>query len=275
LVQNAIDTSRHRRYVERARGHARFQPAPIRVAQWRDREGRLWVRFDDCGMGMDEPIIRDHLLKVGSSYYTTPQFRADVLAAKGKSDASDFLPISRFGIGLLSCFIAVFKPTDEWSQITQVFGQDGCLGTTTSENLRELDWYSCSRSPAASRGSPSRERSTSPAPNARSLPADRQRLASLTRHPPAALAPQITSATDRVMDDVGRGGEIPVSHRICCSQHGAGPRDRTRKNEYLKLGQYHACLHVLCFPSPSRFIPVPMHRKPLILDARCDMIIVD
>ncbi|HEX2281975.1 MAG TPA: hypothetical protein VHG52_09475 [Thermomicrobiales bacterium] len=62
------------------------------------------MRFDDFGSGMDEQIVRDHLLKVGSSYYNSAQYRADVLRAS-KGAGSDFVPISRFGIGLLSCFI--------------------------------------------------------------------------------------------------------------------------------------------------------------------------
>ena len=104
VLQNAIDTSRHREYYERVNGSPNFSAKPIQVSQWRDSEGRQWVRFDDYGMGMDEQIVREHLLKVGSSYYQTARFRAEVLRAR-KKGAPDFVPISRFGIGLLSCFI--------------------------------------------------------------------------------------------------------------------------------------------------------------------------
>jgi hypothetical protein len=110
LVQNAIDTTRHRCYVEHARGKATFKPEPIRISEWRDQEGYQWVRFDDFGMGMDEEIVRNYLLKVGSSYYNTARFKADLLRAQQwmverQEAAPDFTPISRFGIGLLSCFI--------------------------------------------------------------------------------------------------------------------------------------------------------------------------
>jgi hypothetical protein len=104
LLQNAIDTSRYREFSERVQGKALYRSKPIRVSEWRDTEGRLWIRFDDSGMGMDESIILNHLLRVGSSYYQTAKFRADVMRAR-KSGAPDFVPISRFGIGLLSCFI--------------------------------------------------------------------------------------------------------------------------------------------------------------------------
>ena len=87
------------------RGKKDFKAQPIRVSEWLDRDRYRWVRFDDFGTGMDEQIVRDHLLKVGSSYYTSAQYEADKLRAS-KGLGSDFVPISRFGIGLLSCFIA-------------------------------------------------------------------------------------------------------------------------------------------------------------------------
>lgn len=104
LLQNAIDTTRHRVVVERARGRADFLPEPIRIDAWIDHIGCQWVRIDDCGMGMDEAIIRNFLLRVGSSYYTSSQFRADLLRA-GADAGMRIRPISRFGIGLLSCFL--------------------------------------------------------------------------------------------------------------------------------------------------------------------------
>lgn len=105
LLQNAIDATRLRAHLERASGHAAFKPQPIRVSEWTDPEQFHWVRFDDEGTGMDEQIIRDHLLKVGASYYGSAQFMADVLRTT-EPGATRFVPISRFGIGLLSCFIA-------------------------------------------------------------------------------------------------------------------------------------------------------------------------
>ena len=82
LLQNAIDASRYREFSERVQGNSHYKAKPIRVSEWRDKEGRLWIRFDDFGMGMDEPIIRNHLLRVGSSYYQTGKFRADVIRGR-------------------------------------------------------------------------------------------------------------------------------------------------------------------------------------------------
>ena len=105
VLQNALDASRLREHLERLRGDKDFKAQPIRASEWLDRDRDRWVRFDDFGTGMDEQIVRDHLLKVGSSYYTSAQYEADKLRAS-KGVGSDFVPISRFGIGLLSCFIS-------------------------------------------------------------------------------------------------------------------------------------------------------------------------
>ncbi len=106
LLQNAIDTSRHREYYERMQGKENFKAQPICITQWRDNKGRLWIRFDDYGMGMDDSIIREHFLRVGSSYYRSDKFFAEIIKARNeRCDSTNFVPISRFGIGLLSCFI--------------------------------------------------------------------------------------------------------------------------------------------------------------------------
>ncbi len=104
LLQNAIDTTRHRLYFERSKGVLDYEPRPITVASWFDRDNYQWVRIDDYGMGMSEDIIVRYFLRIGESYYHSPQFQAEILQYK-KINAPPFVPISRFGIGVLSCFI--------------------------------------------------------------------------------------------------------------------------------------------------------------------------
>jgi hypothetical protein len=94
-----------REHFEHGGGNAGFGSPPIGITTWIDRDGYQWIGFDDPGTGMDEPIVRNHLLKVGSSYYQSAQFRADMLQASPPGGTL-FQPISRFGIGLLSCFLA-------------------------------------------------------------------------------------------------------------------------------------------------------------------------
>lgn len=104
LLQNAIDASRHREFDEHARGNRAFRAKPIVVSEWYDEDRNRWIRFDDYGMGMTEEIVRDFLLRVGRSYYNSPEFKAEQL--RYQAGGEQFTPISRFGIGLLSCFIS-------------------------------------------------------------------------------------------------------------------------------------------------------------------------
>lgn len=104
LIQNAIDTSRHREFRERI-SNPSFKSDPIKVSFFTDIDGYQWIRIDDYGMGMDENIITNHLLKKGESYYNSDKFKLEKINIS-RATEKDFVPISRFGIGLLSCFIA-------------------------------------------------------------------------------------------------------------------------------------------------------------------------
>ena len=104
LLQNALDTTRHKVFYERSNGQQNFEPKPIEVTSWIDSNGYKWIRFDDYGVGMNENIIKKYLLKVGSSYYNSAEFKVEKLGYK-KDSSKDFTPISRFGIGLLSSFM--------------------------------------------------------------------------------------------------------------------------------------------------------------------------
>ncbi len=89
LLQNSIDTCRLKAKIK-----ANWQPL-IRIGISKDKK-ILWV--EDNGMGMDEFIIENYLLKVGRSYYRSTDF--DYQYPEVKMNA-----ISEFGIGILSCFM--------------------------------------------------------------------------------------------------------------------------------------------------------------------------
>ncbi|AZN39160.1 HD domain-containing protein [Paenibacillus albus] len=93
LLQNGIDAVRYQYYLENKKMGDKAAIGNVRV-HWNHNSKELVVH--DNGIGMNLTIITEHLMKVGSSYYNTTQF---------KSDNSDFTPISRFGIGVLSCFM--------------------------------------------------------------------------------------------------------------------------------------------------------------------------
>ena len=99
LLQNAVDSIFMRREVDPLFGE---NEGKIIVHTWVDNEGFGWFRIEDNGIGMDKHILKDYLLKVGRSYYTSDEYKAVMLHKVRKTD---FTPISRFGIGLLSCFM--------------------------------------------------------------------------------------------------------------------------------------------------------------------------
>ena len=106
LLQNSIDA-----VYMRAKQDKDFalEDGLIQIDSWRDAAtGDTWFRIRDNGTGMDRKIIKNHFLKVGNSYYTSEDFRhANRHAAKGSYTA-----ISRFGIGILSCFMCDKERTE-------------------------------------------------------------------------------------------------------------------------------------------------------------------
>lgn len=107
LLQNSIDavlTRRSADYDFRARNVndgiiEAENVGKIRIDTWNEN-GFDWFRIEDDGIGMTENIITNHFLKVGRSYYESDEFRKDLYLRK------PYTPISRFGIGILSCFMA-------------------------------------------------------------------------------------------------------------------------------------------------------------------------
>jgi molecular chaperone HtpG len=93
LTQNAIDASKLQQY-ELSSQKDPVKYIPKIVVNWNSNKKEL--SFTDNGTGMTLEIIQNHLLKVGSSRYQDDNF---------KRKYPDFSPISRFGIGLLTCFL--------------------------------------------------------------------------------------------------------------------------------------------------------------------------
>lgn len=100
LIQNAIDAVRTREKLDT--NLPKDWKPKITIHTWIDDEGYNWFRIEDNGIGMTEEHIKNNLLKVGCSYYTSDEFERDKIQAEIDDDYS---PISRFGIGILSCFM--------------------------------------------------------------------------------------------------------------------------------------------------------------------------
>jgi hypothetical protein len=93
LIQNAIDAIRMRLEILEKLDLS-FNPK-ISINIREDKDHHV-VEISDNGIGMDEYIIRNYLTIAGKSYYRSSDFKKEGL----KMD-----PISRFGIGVLSCFM--------------------------------------------------------------------------------------------------------------------------------------------------------------------------
>lgn len=96
LAQNAIDAVKVREYElfenNISVGIEKYVPT-IKVS-WNEISRELTISDNGTGMSLD--IIENHLLKVGSSRYQDPEFQ---------KKHPGYNSISRFGIGLLTCFL--------------------------------------------------------------------------------------------------------------------------------------------------------------------------
>ena len=105
LLQNSIDAIRMRkaRHEQRTQSTAprRKTSSPafdttIYFNIEHRESGDIVVSCRDFGIGMDEHVVRNYFAVAGVSYYRSEEFRRQHLS---------FEPVSRFGIGILSCFM--------------------------------------------------------------------------------------------------------------------------------------------------------------------------
>ena len=92
LSQNAIDAIKLQSIETSQKSHSSYE-GKIRI-EWNEKDRIL--SFADNGTGMTIHDIENYLLKVGASKYRQKQFQ---------EAHKDFNPISRFGIGILTCFM--------------------------------------------------------------------------------------------------------------------------------------------------------------------------
>ncbi len=97
LVQNSIDACLVRKALEAKWGN--FYEPHISIEFVKQPDGEL-LKVVDNGIGMDQDVIDKYYSTVGSSYYKSAEFYT--LQARNRLT---FQPISRFGIGILSCFM--------------------------------------------------------------------------------------------------------------------------------------------------------------------------
>lgn len=92
LVQNGLDAIKLQNEIEK-QSEKTITKGKI-VVSWNDTDNIL--EFSDNGTGMTVFDIENYLLKVGTSKYSSASFM---------KEHPDFVSISRFGIGILTCFL--------------------------------------------------------------------------------------------------------------------------------------------------------------------------
>jgi len=97
LLQNSIDACLLRQAQESQWSNP-YNPEIL--VKYYTEESEIVLEIEDNGTGMDQYIIDNYYSKVGSSFYKSTDF----YNLKSESNA-DFTPTSRFGIGILSCFM--------------------------------------------------------------------------------------------------------------------------------------------------------------------------
>jgi hypothetical protein len=97
LLQNSIDACLLRQAMEHKWSN---QYRPEITVRYCTEDGDDILEVADNGIGMDQDIIDKYYSKIGASFYKSADF------AEIKQEFSvDFVPTSRFGIGILSCFM--------------------------------------------------------------------------------------------------------------------------------------------------------------------------
>ncbi|PWN61693.1 HD domain-containing protein [Chryseobacterium viscerum] len=101
LLQNSIDAIKLRKeWIEKKHNISLSSFGEINIEVKKDEEKNTEIIFTDDGIGMDRYIVENYLSVAGKSYYHSDEFKRLGL---------ELDPISRFGVGILSCFMIANK----------------------------------------------------------------------------------------------------------------------------------------------------------------------
>ena len=135
LIQNAIDAVRTREQLDKQRPKS-WKPQ-INIRSWMDEQGYHWFRIEDNGIGMTQEIIESYFLKIGKSYYASDTFQKDKIHYGADPN---YTPISRFGIGILSCFMGG-KESNQVEVSTKRFAADGNRPSALRLSMHGMNGY--------------------------------------------------------------------------------------------------------------------------------------
>jgi hypothetical protein len=103
LLQNAWDALRHRKAIMMRDDGVEWTGGFVKFEHGVNEHGCEFICCIDNGVGMDQRIIKDYLVRVGRSYYRSPAFERERLTFAHAN--ADFDPCARFGIGFMSLFM--------------------------------------------------------------------------------------------------------------------------------------------------------------------------
>lgn len=136
LLQNSIDAIRTRREILKKHVSGMFTSfGLIRVEVEHGENVDVRVRWTDDGIGMDDYTVRNYLAVAGRSYYRSEEFEKLNLALD---------PISKFGIGILSCFMAADRVEIETHRDPYAFSPSDPLRIKIPSVTRQFRVEKCS-----------------------------------------------------------------------------------------------------------------------------------
>lgn len=83
------------------------------------------LSIKDNGIGMDMSSIKNYVTKISNSYYQSKEFQSELV---------DYIPISNFGIGILSCFMVSDAINIDSLRYSSVLGKREPINITLNLN---------------------------------------------------------------------------------------------------------------------------------------------
>ncbi|MGO9115821.1 MAG: hypothetical protein ACLP9L_41980 [Thermoguttaceae bacterium] len=105
LLQNSLDACRYQEALAQEADMADKYKPRIRVWDHSEDEKDPRIVFQDNGIGMSLQTVENFFLRIGKSFYRSPEFEAEKLRLAAADPPIHLGACSQFGIGFLSCFL--------------------------------------------------------------------------------------------------------------------------------------------------------------------------
>lgn len=119
LIQNSLDACQLRKSLSAVWGDNYMPRISVSLKTVKETD---YLIVEDNGIGMNQHIIDHYYTNIGQSYYTSAEFH-ELMA----DSANQFKPISRFGIGILACFMVCDNMEVESKRISGPYQTDEAI----------------------------------------------------------------------------------------------------------------------------------------------------